>query len=163
MKRVTIYTDGSCIGNPGPGGYGAVILFNQHRKEIAAGYRKTTNNRMEILAAIRALENLTEPCVVTLHSDSKYLVDAMIKGWAEKWRADGWKRGKDGKAANPDLWACLLELAATHRVTFKWVPAHRGIPENERCDKLANTAARGDDLLIDEGYEKSASSAATES
>ena len=100
---------------------------------------------------------------LSLHSDSKYLVDAVIKGWAEKWQAQGWKRGKDGKAANPDLWARLLELAATHRVTFKWVPAHRGIPENERCDKLANTAARGDDLLIDEGYEKSAASAATES
>ena len=153
MKRVTIYTDGACIGNPGPGGYGAVILFEQHRKELSAGYRRTTNNRMELLAAVRALEALNEPCAVTLHSDSEYLVHAMTRGWAQQWRADGWLRGKRGKAKNPDLWARLLDLAATHRVTFKWVPAHSGIAENERCDTLANTAARGAALLVDEEYE----------
>ena len=155
MKRVIIYTDGACIGNPGPGGYGAVIMFNQHRKEIAGGFRKTTNNRMEILAAIRALETLTEPCEVTLHSDSAYLVNAMMQGWAERWKAQGWKRGKQGKAANPDLWEILLNLNGTHRLTFKWVPGHKGIPENERCDALANAAARGKDLPIDEAYEMS--------
>ncbi|MCY4437086.1 MAG: ribonuclease HI [Chloroflexi bacterium] len=155
MKRVTIYTDGACIGNPGPGGYGAVIMFKQHRKEISSGFRKTTNNRMEILAAIRALETLTEPCEVTLHSDSAYLVNAMMQGWAERWKAQGWKRGKQGKAANPDLWEILLNLAGTHRVTFKWVPGHKGILENERCDALANAAARGKNLPVDEAYEKS--------
>ena len=155
MKCVTIYTDGACIGNPGPGGYGAVIIFKQHRKEISSGFRKTTNNRMEILAAIRALETLTEPCEVTLHSDSAYLVNAMMQGWAERWKAQGWKRGKQGKAANPDLWEILLNLTGMHRVTFKWVPGHKGISENERCDALANAAARGKDLPLDEAYEKS--------
>jgi len=154
MKRVTIYTDGACIGNPGPGGYGAVILFGRHRKEISGGYRETTNNRMELLAAIRALEALNEPCAMTLHSDSAYVVNAMNKGWAKQWQADGWKRGKRGKAKNPDLWERLLDLTSTHRVTFKWVPAHRGIPENERCDELANKAARGEKLCVDVGYER---------
>ncbi|MYB77750.1 MAG: ribonuclease HI, partial [Chloroflexi bacterium] len=137
MKHVTIYTDGACIGNPGPGGYGAVILFGRHRKEISGGYRRTTNNRMEILAAIRALEALNEPCEVVLHSDSEYVVNAMKKGWAKQWRAQGWQRGKRGQALNPDLWERLLDLAATHRVTFKWVTGHLGIPENERCDEVA--------------------------
>lgn len=154
MKRVTIYTDGACIGNPGPGGYGAVILFGQYRKEISGGYRETTNNRMEILAAIRALEALNEPCEVTLHSDSEYVVNAMKKGWAKKWRAQGWQRGKQGKAANPDLWKRLLDLTSTHRVTFKWVRGHAGNVENERCDKLANQAARGEKLCVDVGYER---------
>lgn len=155
MKRVKIYTDGSCIINPGKGGYGAVIIHGKHRKEICAGYRKTTNNRMELLAAIKALKELKESCEVTLHSDSKYVVDAMTKGWAKQWRADGWRRGKRGKALNPDLWEWLLDLSGEHRVTFKWVRGHSGDKENERCDKLANTAARGCDLLVDKGYEKS--------
>ncbi|MDE2815163.1 MAG: ribonuclease HI [Chloroflexota bacterium] len=154
MKRVTIYTDGACIGNPGPGGYGAVILFGQYRKEISGGYRATTNNRMEILAAIRALEALNEPCEVTLHSDSEYVVNAMKKGWAKKWRAQGWQRGKQEKAANPDLWKRLLDLTFTHRVAFKWVRGHAGNVENERCDKLANQAARGEKLCVDVGYER---------
>ena len=154
MKRVTIYTDGACIGNPGPGGYGAVILFGQYRKEIAGGYRRTTNNRMEILAAIRALEALAEPCEVTLYSDSTYVVNAMRKGWAKKWRAHGWQRGRQGKAANPDLWARLLDLTSTHRVTFMWVRGHSGNRENERCDRLASRAAQGDDLCVDSGHER---------
>ena len=153
MKRVTIYTDGACIGNPGPGGYGAVILFEPYRKEISGGYRRTTNNRMEILAAIKALEKLTEPCEVVLHSDSKYLVDAVTKGWAKQWRANGWQRGKRGKALNPDLWGRLLDLTSTHRVSFKWVRGHSGNRENERCDELANKAARGEKLCVDVGYE----------
>ncbi len=155
MKRVTIYTDGACIGNPGPGGYGAVILFGLHRKEISGGFRRTTNNRMEMLAAIKALEKLTEPCEVVLHSDSKYVVDAVTKGWAKQWRANGWQRGKRGKALNPDLWARLLDLTGTHRVTFKWVRGHSGNRENERCDRLASTAARGDELCVDSGHERS--------
>ena len=153
MKQVTIYTDGACIGNPGPGGYGAVILFGQYRKEISGGYSKTTNNRMEILAAIRALEALTEPCEVTLHSDSEYVVNAIEKGWAENWKARGWKRGRQGRAKNPDLWGRLLDLTSTHRVTFKWVRGHAGNVENERCDRLASRAARGEKLCVDEGYE----------
>ena len=140
MKQVTIYTDGACIGNPGPGGYGAVILFGNYRKEVSGGYRKTTNNRMEILAVIRALEALTEPCEVTLHSDSEYVVNAMKKGWAERWRAQGWKRGRQERAKNPDLWERLLNLSSTHRVTFKWVRGHAGNAENEN-------------LMEDEGYE----------
>lgn len=155
MKRVTIYTDGACIGNPGKGGYGAVIIFGQHRKEICAGYRKTTNNRMELLAAIKALKKLTEPCEVTLHSDSEYLVNAMGKGWAKKWQTDGWKRGRRGKALNPDLWERLLTLTSEHVVTFKWVRGHSGNKENERCDTLAREAARSSDLLVDKGYEES--------
>jgi ribonuclease HI len=157
MKKVIIYTDGACIGNPGPGGYGAVILFGQYRKEISGGFRKTTNNRMEVLAAIRALKVLNEPCAVTLHSDSEYLVNAMTKGWVEGWQANGWKRGKRREPVkNIDMWQCLQELTGIHQVRFKWVPAHSGIPENERCDALANEAARGKNLLIDEEYEESA-------
>lgn len=155
MKRVTIYTDGACIGNPGKGGYGAVIIFGQHGKEICAGYRKTTNNRMELLAAIEALKKLTEPCEVTLYSDSEYLVNAMAKGWAQKWQEDGWQRGRRGKALNPDLWERLLTLTSEHLVTFKWVRGHSGNKENERCDTLAREAARGSDLLVDKGYEAS--------
>lgn len=154
MKRVTIYTDGACIGNPGPGGYGAVIRFGEYRKEISCGYRKTTNNRMELLAAIKALKRLKEPCEVTLHSDSEYVVNAMKKGWAQEWQAQGWQRGKRGKAKNPDLWERLLALTCTHRVSFKWVRGHSGNPENERCDRLANGAARGEKLCVDEGYER---------
>lgn len=155
MKQVTIYTDGACIGNPGPGGYGAVIIFGMHRKEICAGYRKTTNNRMELLAAIKALEKLKEPCEVTLYSDSAYVVNAMTKGWAKQWQADGWRRGRRGKALNPDLWERLLTLTCEHRVLFKWVRGHSGNQENERCDKLANTAARGNALRADGEYEES--------
>ena len=159
VKRVTIYTDGACIGNPGPGGYGAVILFGRHRKEISGGYRRTTNNRMELLAAIEALAVLTEQCAVVLHSDSEYVVNAMNKGWAKRWQAQGWKRGKRGKAANADLWQALLDLTAAHRVTFSWVPAHSGVPENERCDRLANAAARGPVLRTDTAYEESGGNA----
>jgi ribonuclease HI len=154
MKSVTIYTDGACLGNPGPGGYGAVLLYNTHRKEIAAGYRKTTNNRMELLAAIAALEALTEPCQVTLVTDSQYLMRAMTEGWAERWEKLGWRRSKRGAPpANADLWARLLSLCRHHQVTFRWVRSHNGIPENERCDLLARQAAVGDHLLVDEGYE----------
>ena len=156
MKRVTIYTDGSCIINPGKGGYGAVIIHGVHRKEISTGYRKTTNNRMELLAAIKALNKLKEPCEVTLHSDSTYLVNGMTKGWAKRWQADGWKRKQSGRVPNSDLWRRLLDLDATHRVKFVWVRGHAGNTENERCDKLANEAARSEDLLIDEEYERTA-------
>ncbi len=152
MNKVIIYTDGACTGNPGAGGYGAVIMHDEHRKEISGGYKLTTNNRMEMMAAIAALESLTKECVVTLHSDSKYMVDAVTKGWARKWQANNWKRNKKEKAKNPDLWQRMLDLCQKHQVDFVWVKGHAGIPENERCDTLAVQAARGNELLIDEGY-----------
>ncbi len=153
MKHVKIYTDGGCINNPGPGGYGVVLLFDSHRKELSGGYRRTTNNRMEILAAITGLAALKEPCRVTLYSDSQYLVNAMQKGWARRWQADGWKRSNKERAINPDLWERLLELCRIHKVQFEWVRGHAGHSENERCDELATAAARGSNLAIDEVYE----------
>ena len=153
MKQVTIYTDGACKNNPGPGGYGAVLQFGEHRKELSAGYRLTTNNRMEILAAIAGLEALKEPCEVRLVSDSQYLVNAIEKGWARRWQTSGWKRGNKEKAINPDLWKRLLALCEIHKIRFEWVRGHAGHPENERCDKLATSAAASTDLAIDEVYE----------
>jgi ribonuclease HI len=152
-KTVAIYTDGACTGNPGPGGYGIVLLYNNHRKELSGGFRLTTNNRMEMMAAIVALQSLNQPCRVTLHSDSKYLVDAITQGWARKWQANGWKRNKKESAKNPDLWQQLLALCDHHQVEFRWVRGHAGDPENERCDRLAVAAAQDADLPIDEGYE----------
>jgi ribonuclease HI len=154
MKQVTLYTDGACKNNPGPGGYGVVLLFDSHRKELSAGYRKTTNNRMEILAAIAGLEALKEPCQVHLYSDSQYLVNAIEKGWAIRWQANGWKRNSKEKAINPDLWERLLLLCKTHKVEFKWVRGHAGHLENERCDVLATSAILEPNLAVDEGYEK---------
>ena len=153
MKRVTIYTDGACIGNPGPGGYGAILIYEGRRRELSGGFRLTTNNRMEMLAAIAGLDALKEPCAVTLYSDSRYVVDAMEKGWAERWRANGWRRNKKERAVNPDLWERLLDLAAKHSVAFKWVPGHAGHRENERADQLAFGAAKGQRLAVDEVYE----------
>lgn len=152
-KAVTIYTDGACLGNPGPGGYGVILIYGEHRKELHSGYRRTTNNRMEIQAAIAGLEALTEPCIVSLYTDSKYVIDAIEKGWAKRWRANGWRKNKKEPAKNPDLWAVLLELCDRHKVTFRWVKGHSGQPENERCDDLARNSARGPDLAIDSGYE----------
>ena len=152
MKKVIIYTDGACTGNPGAGGYGAVLICEENRREISGGYKLTTNNRMEMMAAIAALEALKQECAVTLHSDSKYMVDAVNKGWAKKWQANGWKRNKKEKAKNPDLWQRMLDLCQKHQIDFVWVKGHAGIPENERCDTLAVQAARGDSLLVDEGY-----------
>ena len=150
---VTIYTDGACIGNPGPGGYGAVLLSGQHRKELSGGFANTTNNRMEILAAIVGLEALKKPSEVTLYSDSRYLVDAIEKGWAIKWQANGWMRNKKDRAVNPDLWERLLALTKQHDVEFRWVRGHAGNKENERCDKLAVAAAKGKNLAVDPGYQ----------
>ena len=152
LKKVVIYTDGACTGNPGAGGYGAVIIENDRRQEISGGYQLTTNNRMEMMAAIAALKSLKQECAVTLHSDSKYIVDAVSKGWAKKWQANGWKRNKKDKAKNPDLWQEMLDLCQQHQVEFVWVRGHAGIPENERCDRLAVAAAKGINLPADEGY-----------
>ena len=151
-KHVTLYTDGACLGNPGPGGYGVILLYQGHRKELSGGYCRTTNNRMEIMAAIVGLEALTEKCNVTLYSDSEYLVKAMSRGWARRWRANGWKRGKQGKALNPDLWERLLRLCEHHEVQFNWIKGHAGTPENIRCDELAMQAAQEPNLPCDEGY-----------
>jgi ribonuclease HI len=154
MKHVDIYTDGGCIRNPGQGGYGAVLIYGSRRRELSRGYRLTTNNRMEILAAIAGLEALKESCSVTVYSDSQYLVNAMRKGWARRWRANGWRRGNKEKAINPDLWGRLLALCEIHRVRFEWLRGHAGQSENERCDELAKAAARGSNPAVDEGYEK---------
>jgi ribonuclease HI len=151
-KRVTIYADGACSGNPGPGGYCAVLLYQGHRRELSGGYRKTTNNRMEIMAAIVGLEALKEKCNVTLCSDSEYLIKAMSRGWVQRWRIKGWKRNKREKALNPDLWERLLQLCEHHEVQFTWVKGHAGTPENTRCDELAVQAAQQPDLPADEGY-----------
>jgi ribonuclease HI len=152
LKQVTIYTDGACLGNPGPGGYGAVLLYGPHRQEISGGFRLTTNNRMEIMAVIAALEALKEPCRVTLYSDSQYVVNAMTQGWARRWRANGWKRNQREEAVNPDLWERLLDLCDQHQVEFRWLRGHSGIAENERCDQLAVNAAKQPGLLEDTGY-----------
>lgn len=151
-KQVTIYTDGACLGNPGPGGYGVVLLYGGHRKELSDGYRLTTNNRMEILAAIKGLEALKSPCSVTLYSDSQYLVNAINKGWVQRWKANGWKRNAREKALNPDLWERLLQLCSHHEVTFVWVRGHANNTENERCDVLSKEAAGRSNLPADPGY-----------
>ena len=151
--QVTIHTDGACIGNPGRGGYGVVLQFGEQRKELSGGYRLTTNNRMELMGPIKALQTLKQSYVVILYSDSRYVVDAIEKGWVERWRAKGWMRNKKDRAVNPDLWECLLNLCSEHEVEFRWVRGHAGNPDNERCDQLATQAARRKDLPIDGGYE----------
>jgi ribonuclease HI len=146
---ITIYTDGASRGNPGPGGYGVVLTYKQHRKELTAGYRKTTNNRMELLAVIVGLETLKEPGrEVTIFSDSKYVVDAVEQGWI--W---GWQKKGFAKTKNPDLWQRFLKIYGQHKVKFKWLKGHAGHAENERCDQLAVQSATSPGLLIDEGYE----------
>lgn len=149
---IIIYTDGACTGNPGKGGYGAVIIDGDRREELSGGYKLTTNNRMEMMGAIAALESLKSNSKVKLHSDSKYIVDAVTKGWAKKWQANGWRRNNKEMAKNPDLWQELLDLCKIHDVEFVWVKGHAGIPENERCDQLAVKAAHESNLQDDEGY-----------
>jgi ribonuclease HI len=157
LKRVVIYTDGACTGNPGPGGYGVVLIHGEQRKELFAGFRLTTNNRMEILGCIAGLKGLKEPCEVTIYSDSRYVVNTMTKSWALRWRKHDWKR-KDGNgewkdALNSDLWAQMLDLCDRHWVSFKWVRGHSGNEGNERCDQLARAAAASGRLGIDAAYE----------
>jgi ribonuclease HI len=156
MKKVKIYTDGACSGNPGKGGYGVLLMYNEQRKELSGGYRLTTNNRMEMMAAIVGLETLTIQCDVTLYTDSRYLVDAITKGWAKKWQANGWKRNQKEAAKNPDLWQKLLDLCEKHEVDFVWVKGHSGHPENEHCDRLAVAASQKIELPIDQVYEQQA-------
>ena len=136
-KQVEIFTDGACSGNPGPGGYGVILRYKGVSKELSGGEERTTNTRMELTPVITGLSALKEPCAVTLYSDSKYIIDAIQKGWAKKWRANGWMRNAKDPALNPDLWEKLLDLLEKHEVTFVWVKGHAGHPENERCDQLA--------------------------
>jgi ribonuclease HI len=152
--RVTIHTDGACSGNPGPGGYAALVNTGDRCEEICGGRRRTTSNRMEIMAAIAALAALEWPSRVTIHSDSRYMVDAIMQGQAQRWRANGWKRNRKEYAVNGDLWRELLDLCEKHEVDFVWVPGHSGDPDNERCHRLSVAASRGKDLPDDVGYEK---------
>ena len=159
MGIVRIYTDGAARGNPdGPGGYGVVLQYvdsqgKLHDKELSGGYVRTTNNRMELMAAIAGLEALNRPCQVELYSDSKYLTDAFNQRWIDSWVAKDWNRGKSGPVKNIDLWKRLLEAKKPHAVTFIWVKGHAGHPENERCDRLATGAADGENRMIDQGLE----------
>jgi ribonuclease HI len=153
MQHVEIYTDGGCDPNPGAGGYGVVLLHPKKRVEISGGFRLTTNNRMEILAAIQGLELLKRPCDVTLYSDSQYLVNAIMEGWAVSWKKRDWWRTNKERAENADLWERLLALCETHQAEFSWGRGHAGNLENERCHQLSMTALRQPDLPADEGYE----------
>jgi len=151
--HILMYTDGGCISNPGPGGYGVVLINGKKKREIAGGFRRTTNNRMELLACIIGLQALKNPSNIILHCDSRYVVNGMSKGWAQRWQSRNWMRTKTDPAENADLWSQLLQLCQKHRVKFVWVKGHAGHPENERCDKLATQAARQDDLPADVAYE----------
>ena len=154
LPLADIYTDGSSLGNPGPGGWGALLRYQEHTKELSGGYIRTTNNRMELLAAICALEALTRKTEVNLYSDSKYLCDAVNKNWIRGWIKNGWKTSAKKPVKNQDLWERLAGLILRHVVHFNWVKGHNGHPENERCDILAKEAASGSDLLVDEEYMK---------
>ncbi len=140
MKKVELFTDGACSGNPGPGGWGAVLRFHGKEKELSGGDPQTTNNRMELTAVIEGLSALKEPCEVTLTSDSKYVLDALLKGWVYGWKKNGWKKADKKPALNVDLWERLLALLEVHKVDYRWVHGHQGHPENERCDALAVAA-----------------------
>lgn len=157
MQEVQIYSDGSARGNPGNGGFGALLRYRDaqgvtHEKELSCGYELTTNNRMELLGVIRALQELKRPCRVRVQTDSKYVVDAFNKDWISGWKRRGWKNAKKDPVANRDLWEELLAAVDIHEVTFTWIKGHAGHDENERCDALATAAADGDDLMVDEGY-----------
>jgi ribonuclease HI len=149
MKEVDIFTDGACSGNPGPGGYGVILKFNGQEKMLSKGFKNTTNNRMELLAVIAGLSALNEKCKVRLFSDSKYIIDAINKGWAVRWKNNGWKRNKKKYALNSDLWEKLLKLLLHHEVEFVWVKGHSGHDENERCDSLAVAASSQPNLCVD--------------
>jgi ribonuclease HI len=158
VERIVIYTDGSSLGNPGPGGYGIVIPSDDGDRELSGGFRQTTNNRMELLACIVGLEELATPSAVALYSDSRYVVDGINKGWARGWQRNQWRKRNGGQALNIDLWQRLLALCDRHDVQFIWVKGHAGNPANERCDQLATQAAAQANLPADTGYEKALSS-----
>ena len=137
MKTVTLYTDGACSGNPGPGGWGVILAYNGREKELSGGEDNTTNNRMELTAVIRGLQALKEPCIVELYSDSKYVIDGLEKGWAAGWRKNRWRKADKKPALNPDLWEILLDLTQVHTLHYHWVKGHAENPKNNRCDELA--------------------------
>ncbi|QJT09213.1 ribonuclease HI [Oceanidesulfovibrio marinus] len=151
-KTVTIHTDGSCLGNPGPGGWCAIMDWDGNEKTLVGGHSLTTNNRMELLAVIRALEALTRPCTVQVYTDSLYVRNAIEKGWLKGWKKKGWKTAGNKPVKNQDLWTQLSALLDTHNVSFHWVRGHSGHPENERCDALANAQAGSGGLAPDPGY-----------
>ena len=153
MKEVTIYTDGACSGNPGPGGYGIVLIYKKHRKEMSGGFARTTNNRMELLSAIIALETLNESCKVTLYSDSRYLVDAVTENWLWSWRQRNWTKADRTPVKNVDLWERYLKVQEHHKIAMVWVKGHAANAENNRCDELARTAAAREDLPEDPGLQ----------
>ncbi len=153
MAEISLYTDGACSGNPGQGGYGVLIVENGKKRSIARGFRHTTNNRMELMAVIAGIKAVRQDAQVWVVSDSRYVVDAINKGWAQKWRRNGWKRNRRDKAENADLWAELLELLSERRVQFSWVRGHAGSPENERADRLAVRASQGVNLAVDRAFE----------
>lgn len=151
MKTIQIYTDGSCLGNPGPGGYGAILVYKKHRKELAGGFKLTTNNRMELLAAIKALESLKEGCQVELTTDSQYVKNG-INQWINNWKKRGWKTADRKPVKNQDLWQALDHEVSKHKINWHWVKGHSGHPENERCDELARDAASQSNLPDDLGF-----------
>ena len=151
MKEVLIFTDGSCLGNPGPGGYGVILKYGEHVKELAQGFEHTTNNRMELRAVIEGLSALREPCAVILTTDSQYVKNG-ITSWLAGWKRNNWISSSKAPVKNKDLWQRLDKECARHQITFKWVKGHAGHPENERCDELARNAALGDNKILDEGF-----------
>ncbi|WP_448213399.1 ribonuclease HI [Colwellia sp. MEBiC06753] len=151
QKHVKIYTDGSCLGNPGPGGYGALLIYKQHKKELSGGFKETTNNRMELLAPIKALASLKEKCQVTITTDSQYVRQG-ITSWIHNWIKNNWRTASKQPVKNVDLWKALYQEVQRHDVEWKWVKGHSGHPENERCDELARDAASGKNLPVDEGF-----------
>jgi len=151
MKEVSMFTDGSCLGNPGPGGYGVVLNYKGHIKEISQGYIRTTNNRMELMAVISGLTSLKESCFVTITTDSQYVKNGMT-AWLASWKSHNWRTSTKAAVKNKDLWQKLDELCSKHSVKWCWVKGHAGHPENERCDELARTAALGERKILDEGF-----------
>ncbi|GAA4496503.1 ribonuclease HI [Pseudaeromonas paramecii] len=151
LKQVALYTDGSCLGNPGPGGYAAVLIYQQHRKELSQGYALTTNNRMEMMAVIAGLKSLNAPCHVILTTDSQYVKQGVTQ-WMANWKRRGWLTASKEPVKNQDLWLALDEQVSRHKIDWHWVKGHSGHPENERCDELARQAASGNQLLPDSGY-----------
>lgn len=150
-KDIIIYSDGACLGNPGPGGWAAILLWNNHHKEISGGFAHTTNNRMEIMAVLEALRTLKQPCSIVINTDSRYLHDAVEKKWIQKWQKNGWKTTDKKPVKNQDLWEQLSSFLDQHQIRFQWVKAHDGQKENERCDQLAKQAANQPDLPRDHG------------
>ena len=151
LTFVEIFTDGACSGNPGPGGYGVILKYKEHVRELAQGFTRTTNNRMEIMAVIKGLSSLKEPCKVTITTDSQYVKNG-ITSWLEGWKRNNWRTSTKAQVKNKDLWQQLDKECSRHQITFKWVKGHNGHPENERCDELARNAALGDHKFLDEGF-----------